>query len=375
MTLRSLCPSAAFVVTVVSSAMASGQEMVRHESLPLESSKLSVGAPIYSVGSVDGDVVFSRVFMGVIRDDSTAVVVNSGGSQELYFLGTDGRVVAVRGGSGQGPGEFVRITSLARLGKDTVVVEDDGNSKFSFYVGESLVGEERFGSPDMNLRYNLLAWTSAGQLFAHGSTPTASEEEWVRGAVVRYDRASKAFDTLVVYDIARAFDPGAVPDPFRPSGRVAADEAALYRVRGDQARLDIYSSDGSPVRTVQWGAQQRALSDSLWAEYVDYGELRGYDGARLGDGARAAVAQPVPEVAEVVADGSGNVWVAEFSPDRWHPRRFWVFSRGGEFRGSVVMPVRTEVLDIRHGLVLAVQRDALGVPTVELLPVEVNARD
>ena len=64
--------------------------------------------------------------------DSGIVVVGTEGAQALRFYDSSGNYIITRGRSGAGPGEFRRLRSLQRLGRDSIVVWDAGLRRFTF---------------------------------------------------------------------------------------------------------------------------------------------------------------------------------------------------------------------------------------------------
>jgi hypothetical protein len=81
--------------------------------------------PLVSVGGEDEreEYLLDRV-VRALRLSNGEIVIANGTSLELSYYDSEGVFLRKVGGEGQGPGELVRITSMARMAGDTVAVWD-----------------------------------------------------------------------------------------------------------------------------------------------------------------------------------------------------------------------------------------------------------
>src|SRR5690606_29801945 len=91
--------------------------------------------PVVKIGVVEGDPryqLFDAVSSALL-DDGRIAVLNAG-SHELRFYGADGRFLAAVGRKGGGPGEFAAPGRLYRVGRDSLMIYDRGNTRFSIHT-------------------------------------------------------------------------------------------------------------------------------------------------------------------------------------------------------------------------------------------------
>src|SRR5690606_18121351 len=91
--------------------------------------------PVVQIGVVEGDPRYQlfNAFSSTRLDDGRIAVLNAG-SQELRFYGADGRFLDAVGRKGGGPGEFVMPRRLYRVGRDSLMIYDYGNARFSIHT-------------------------------------------------------------------------------------------------------------------------------------------------------------------------------------------------------------------------------------------------
>jgi hypothetical protein len=91
--------------------------------------------PILRIGEADGDsaYMFHNAVSSLRLADGRIVVLNSG-SNQLRIYDAKGKLVFSKGRRGNGPGEFVRAIRLYSVARDTLVVYDRGNSRFTVHT-------------------------------------------------------------------------------------------------------------------------------------------------------------------------------------------------------------------------------------------------
>jgi len=91
--------------------------------------------PVLQIGVVEGDPRYQlfNAISSALLDDGRIAVLNAG-SHELRFYGADGRFLAAVGRKGGGPGEFAMPSRLYRVGRDSLMIYDRSNARFSIHT-------------------------------------------------------------------------------------------------------------------------------------------------------------------------------------------------------------------------------------------------
>lgn len=326
-----------------------------------------VGSPTYHLGAYGSAYAFSWIYHGVLLSDGTAVIGDVA-TRELYFIDPSGEAVVLRGGPGGGPGEFGGLESITVVGGDTVVVEDDSRNRLSWYHGAELLRTSPFDHRIMVNDLHIIGWDGREMLMATWGSDVPTPGEWHLGHLVSHPLGTERFDTITEYRMGWAPPSGTRLNPLNAIGYSAFTEGALLTAWGADGEVHVRPVDREGSTLIRWTEPPRALTDSLWAEYLYYAELRGRSADARGAAARAGVQAPLPAIGGLKGDRLGRIWVAEFSADRYHPTRYRVFGHTGNWIGWVRMPPRTQILDIGTDAILAVRRDDFGVQSVVLLP-------
>ena len=194
------------------------------------------------------------------------------------------------------------------------------------------------------------------------------EDEWFQAALARHDLSDGSLDTLRLFDFSRrGSGTGDDRDPFVPMGHAEVTAGSILIDRGDRPQVEQLDFEGHTTGLIRWVEEPPVLTDSVWQAYeARFRSRRSTDVEQRLRDARADAAGILPYSEGLKGDDQGNVWIAEYSVG--FPRRYRVFASDGAWLGWVEMPDRFEVLDIRYGLVLGIQRDELDVEAIVALP-------
>lgn len=369
-------PSLSVLALAMFAVPASAQLEVPREARSLDLGPLPertaavVGPPLFRVGW-DGNHNFGYVGSGVILPDGSAAVLDLM-EYRLVILDPEGQVRHVLGRRGEGPGEFKYPLTVTRKGADTLVVEDDGNGRFTYFRGGELAGDERYGSREMFINYWARLWHGGAVYWTRWATPSPRPADFTHKAVLRSPSAAGPLDTLVTYRVFRD-GPPSLSNPFRANGRVGLTHGAAIAVWSNEPGFVRFPFDGGTPLCVSWEEASPPLTDSLWEEHVAYERsVAGGRNADLRIGRRSNVVGPLPLLGEVRGDPLGRVWIARWGPadsfSNGTAGPYRVFSADGRWLGWVGLPTRLRVLDIGRDRILAVQRDAFDVEAVVMLP-------
>lgn len=304
-------------------------------------------------------------------EDGRVVVLNSGSSQLRWFDGS-GAPVHTAGGPGEGPGELVAATGLARFGRDSLLVWDARLQRFSTFSLEGAFG--RAQPIDPALAGSLLAGVPDGGGIVLGSVAFEMPEHGFVTApltLYRYRADGTVADTLTTLPwtevgvfAPEGQTPRVGPRTFGATGSVTVAGEHVFAGGGASPVVNVYAADGSLVRSIRWDAGDR----STGAE-----DVRRYLEERYASAApevRRAIeetppASNFPAWTHLAVDGDGNLWVAPYRrPGASGPDRWLVFDPDGVLIAAAELPMRTQVLDIGSDVILLHRRDPLGLEKI-----------
>ncbi|MDZ7780539.1 MAG: 6-bladed beta-propeller [Gemmatimonadota bacterium] len=330
---------------------------------------------------VASGVQLSRVTEARLLSDEGIVLVDRDRSQ-LIMYDSVGQVQHVLGGPGAGPGEFRLLSSLSVLPSDTVVVYDSSNRRIT-----------RFSPP----YYEASTQPLPDGLF--GTTPV-SVWQLPDGSWMTYESDLDAYEVL-----ARS-----------PEADLVGTKAVLLRAAPETYETDTLVADligsegirvGNMFLTPAFGRSTDidVLGHTVAIAMPDGFEVRVFDGARLRhiasmpdaqsplsraevrdlrDSTRAAAAeagqafigrpmftpelQPEmrPSFAHIVTSKAGRSLLREFAPPGRRAESWWLLQPNGRFEGKLRLPVDATVLEVGPSHLLALRRDSLDIPRVEL---------
>lgn len=355
-------------------AACTGEEAQAPRSAPETPATWAVQTPVARMGASERpDDVLDRVYGGLLRPDGSVVIGNSGTSQ-LRTYGPDGRLAAVAGRPGRGPGEFGDINWIGGLPGDSIIAFDLRNQRFSvwspagafvrmftsqappgpvrpigvFQDGAILIVREagydpRAGAGVVRDSMTAFRMSPTGQVTAiPGSFPGA---EWLI-----YPHPTSVRATQL---------------PFGRTGHVAVTGSHFVHGSSDSGTLTVYDPSGRSLRTIDLDAPGRSPSrdeiSAFLAGIQDEAERRA-----LARHYRDGTGGSAPVFTTLRGDAEGNLWV-RLTPNAGSDSVTWVvLGPGGDRRGSVRMATDWLPLDIRENTLLLRESDADGVQTVSV---------
>ena len=348
---------------------------------------------VLRIGTAMGEEPY--LFSGPLRAvhlSSGATVVLDEELDQLRWFDAAGRHVRSVGRSGEGPGEFVHPNALLLLPADSLLVFDEAHPRLTLYdsVGD-LAGTWSLEPPPAEMTGHIHYHRPApfGRL-ADGRTLHLASRSQGRMGLVRRTAVVLAFDKTGRWLGPLLEFPGGdwwmerIPGGIRSRIRGAADRKAqaatdgnvVYAGNGDEYRIRAYGSDGALDRilgrTVDPTPASRAQVDSAlagWrAEAPDLSpeEERQFE-RRLSQVERQweehlADHETMPAFHGLRTDGAERLWVRT----SYHEYHYDVFSPRGVWLGTLHLPA--EPLFLGEGEVILTDRDSLGTPFVEIVP-------
>ena len=353
-----------------------GVRIVEYAGEPEVTAPFSLAAgPLYRHGANPGDYEFQFVDAGGLLPDGSAVVA---WYSEVIVLSPDGTTHEVLARAGEGPGEVISPYAVFVLGRDSVLVPDDRQSRLTLFVGDSVA---RIVSLPRAAHFGVAGIGSSGELMMMDRYPSRLwidiEEEWLAGHMTLFDIETGALDTVASYDHYPRQRSGQPSPIIRPIGEVAAAAGRFVYTRSDRPEIAWRLPDGRVTQIVRWRPEPNLLTEELLEHGEAYNRMigrrhYGVPDARLEEiiqedmaRYRVMVGQPIPYFGSPFADADGNLWLPSYRPA--YPEEgspYTVISPDGEWLGEVETPPRFRILDVTGGLLLGVLRDDLDVQNV-----------
>lgn len=340
--------------------------------------------PLLDIGETEGfpEYQFSRIEGGVRLDDGDLVIAD-GGTQALRFYDHEGTFVRASGRPGEAPGEYRVITALGRGPGDSLWVYDFGLRRFTVLTAT--------GEPVRTLSVGgtLSAVNAVGRL---PDGAFVVKESWATGsgnairlglvrdpvAVVRFSSDGRELDTIATVAGREIFVTTEDGRAVMSAPLFAHTSSAAIRsteiVVGDQTgfQVAIYQATGVLERVFRIHGRDLHLTRGEVSRAIDAIVAR--EPVNRQPATRThynAMDTPDtrPAYGTVLADRSGNIWLAEYVRAPATPRRWTVLAADGRWLGEVKVPDRFTVLEIGDDWMLGVWRDELDVERVRLYSV------
>lgn len=350
--------------------------------------------PLLDVGSASGpaDQELYQV-RGLVRLSDGRWVVANGGTSELRFYSPDGEMVARAGSEGEGPGEFQRLSGLARLPGDSVLAWEALEPRVSVFGPDgSFIRSFRLEEPPSNLegapedasvaRPTSRARFADGSLLAQGNQVMGAEglagggTRSVPRIFLRYDPDGSYRDFLAVYPGASRWiqvdmESGSIRSIriesllFGTGTHSAATADAWYVGHSDRYEIAARRPDGTITRLVRRRHEPEEITDADVDARIET-RLEGVDDpSARADRREIFTEMPVPETLpafdDLTVSRDGHLWVQDYRKPGEPPPPWSVFAPDGRWLGDVQLPERFDPMWIDEEVVAGVWEDELEV--------------
>jgi len=299
-------------------------------------------------------------------------------SQEIRFFDTTGRHLKTFGGSGEGPGEFQRLSRVYRYPGDSLAAFD--GQLFRTTIFPLTPGNPRTILNRVEGNYLGFGVLGDGQLLLYSPGGGYRPElppglQWVFTDVIAVDASDGSWSVI-------ASLPGR-QQLVEPDGNTGLVYPALYSVQAvaetgffwatpDRYEIGFFDSEGALRRIIRRPVQPTPVEPSMVEEWIEgnLDRVRRREGDTAVPGYRASYEEALireyrPLFGTAFADSEGRLWVlgASLDPSR---RRWSVFSKDGFWLGDLEAPEGVRIVDSQGDLVLGIWRDEVDVPYVQL---------
>ena len=308
------------------------------------------------------------------RPDGSLAVADRG-SQEVRVFSETGEFRGSFGGPGEGPGEFVNLWRIESAG-DTLLALD---RRRVTVVAPDLALVRTF---DLAERAGSLHYLGGGRILTVSASPGLAEAP-ATGLI----RSAEVL-TLADLEGVESDDIGETPGSesyvsvgenyasgaplFGKTSHVAVLGQRIFRGSSDAMQVEELDMTGSPVRILRIPGYPLDLSDARIAAERE---------ARLEELPSAAppfIRQLVedlpapatrPAYADMLVDPSGTIWLELHRgvSERDRPQEWLILDADGTWLGTVDVPDRFVVMEVRMDMMLGVWRDELDVEHPQVL--------
>lgn len=344
------------------------------------------------IGVRDGEPERSFTsIVGLTRLPGGSIVVADAGASVLRVFDADGAYGEAWGRRGDGPGEFVALTSLAGTAGDTVLAWDAQSRRLTaFAPGRGMLetttlNDERAGRPMRVLRLgdgSLVTWSRVVTgTFGVMNEPTMDLDS-IR--IEHLDAAGAPLDTVgVVADrewVREITGSGgtvlamhASERPLGAAAHVATDGTRTVVGRSSAWEIVWRRVDGTPETVVRVEGVQKPATEEVLAAHLQKRLSELPDDPETVRRIRALYddfppVERLPAFERLLVDPDGNAWVAGATPLDDGPTTWLVFSPDGALLGRVETPRGLEVLHVGRDELLGVVTDDFDVPYVRRHP-------
>ena len=344
--------------------------------------------PVVDIGG--GDAEENQLFRvaGALQLSDGRIVIANGGTNKLRFFDANGPHLSTVGGTGEGPGEFRRLSGLARYGADSLLAIERSQASILDLNGQFARGVIPT-PPEGYFQRDLIHIFSDGSILGKVS---AAMSDFPVGLtrldfhLIRYDDSGTSGQIFGAFAGADNYNTPVeggsslnIAPPFGRNTWVRTLGEHIYVADNERYELLRYSSGGRLemiVRKKQVHLQ--VTEDDLaemkrpYTEVSDANRRRRYDRAFR----ELPVSMTMPAygarywganaMTPIVVDALNDFWVREYTRPS-DPSSHWsVFDSDGYWLGTIQLPDGFAPFDIGPDYVLGVWRDEDEVEHVQL---------
>lgn len=344
----------------------------------------TVGEPKLEIGSVlgGGPTEFGAV-AGVVQLAGGSVVVADRLSDEVRFFDADGRIEAVRGRSGSGPGEFRLITWIGLCGADSIFVLDGSNKRLTtFNVSGELIGTQPASSPKPGSSPWRLRCTDRHFLVVsqpdHPARPQPGPFQ-LPVSIGWFDISGEPVKPLGQFPGPELYVlpslRGARPRPLGAEVFIEVLGSMAVIGTSDREVIQLFDIGGRNVTEIPVPLEARPTTDIDISAFIESETSEIRDAARAAQHARDLRNYEWPTVLPrydaMVADPAGYIWLRPYSvPGSERTVQWKVIDLEGRVVAKVTLPSSIEVAQVAEEWLIGIRRSALGVESVLRLPLE-----
>jgi hypothetical protein len=335
-------------------------------------------SPLVSIGGQDHRPEYQLQYpVGAVRLADGRLAIADAGFRNLLYYDRNGEHLRTSGRTGQGPGEFRNLRSLARIRGDTLVVWDAGPRRASFFdsTGAFARGSGPYrlgsGSGESPLSFHAVHLTRTGRVVV---------EPWAQHNPASFDDPTVIQDTVPLYSFDGTGEHSQALGPFpsvefffnRRSGtvkrfgdmlHVAPADDFVWVGSGRKRVIRAIALNGDTLNTIALPFGRRAvLPEDVPPPRTERAML-------------SMNAMPVPDSMPVFSElrvgADDRLWVQKYRAPLDVSQEWLAIGEAGDVLASLSMDASLELLDIGPDYVLVLTEDDLDVPAVRMYQLRV----
>jgi len=350
-------------------------ESSREQILPAGTPAWSAGAvPLLTIGEVDGDSahLFSGVAAVRLHSDR-AVVVADGGTGTIRLFDREGDLVRQLGGSGPGPGEFVRLTALGLADDGSISAYDAAAHRLTTFdssgeVTATVPFRTNSGPPEI-----YIGSTSAGDHLLGWIRHEPRDPSRVTPDVIQIGRFTADGTPAGLVGILDGMRRRDSPLPFSPHLLAAMAGDLAYLTDGLDGTVQVVAPSAEwmrPAFRLDVPVPDAEAAFTLLAEALDEPEAV----ERLRRIRDEPGSDSIPAFSDLLADDEGHLWLKPYDPrtdSHWllRPRtggEWLVVDSAGRMLARARVPEGFRLMDVRGDRLAGVSRDRAGVERIQV---------
>lgn len=349
-------------------------------------------APSLSIGVAEGNpgYEFHRVLDAATLSDGRIAVLDWG-SRQVRLFDSDGGLVGIEGGEGDGPGEYRSPQMLWILPGDSIAVYDPRQDRVT------VLATDEYGldlARVASVRRDIMAPLPAGTLHGgrrlvilHRTFDAGTPIQPRMGVLWALSIDSLVGDSIIAVRhgsygrIEGGEEVGIVagyPIFGGLSGWALAENDRLVHGSGQEYAVEVADARGRTRRIVRWHGPDRAITSDDIRTWIDSMVAKARPERRPLERRRwetTPVAEAKPAHGRLLFDSAGRLWVNRW--DLWADHlndgpEWWVFDREGRMMATARMPEGFRAFGFADSAVLGSVQDQMGVERVVRMPVTIR---
>lgn len=338
----------------------------------------NLGDPLHRTGWSNEGSHFQVLRNGRLLSDGS-VLVSDAVSNWIYRLDPQLNVLDSVGGTGEGPGEFESVASVAALSSDSIVVYDLTQDRITVFFDTTVVTRQIDGERP-GVFHSPSGVMPDGRIFcgAYGISPRRLHAGPLEADVLIGDPLGESIDTVATLFFEEIVDVGGPLQrrPFGSRGFTSSSPEGFVWSSNDRPEIRWFTPDGKLYRILRWSEDSEPLDDEFWESFVET-QVRVLT---------TEVGYPLPE--EFVRDryaqwptvlpetlppfsgswvgADGYIWFKRRPPPGSDESDYLVVSPDGRCMRNLTPPPRFVFFDSRDGRVLARETNEWDVQSAVL---------
>lgn len=313
---------------------------------------------LWRVGDSQDDVLFGEI-ADVASDSEGNVYVADWMHPAVYVVSDGGVDVSEIGGKGQGPGEFVSIRNVFVGEGDSLFVYDNEVDRISLFSpgDRSFAGSLRIETGDKYSPSSLIGVVSKGYVVSYVHVlDDGVDNQANRVRIVHLvDRITGASSTTspitriknlgVLVHSSRDGSHAMISNPFYVTPRMyVSTQGKMYFSRGDRRVIAVHDESGQFSDSLRWDQDLIPTNSKASRNKVNEYSRRWRRVMR-----EVGLPDFKPAVQNFVVDDRGYIWIQLSALEEASTVDWIVLDETGNRVGSLKLPAKLRLMDIRRG--------------------------